>query len=280
MTICHHFLIIFKKSYLLFKKMLYNKIMKQKTKKIVNICDRQFDMDKYQKLLSRYFAHRGVHSAFPENSIPAFQTALDMKWGIELDVHLSKDGEVVVFHDDNLYRMTGVKDYVRFKTLEELKLLKLNNTEYTIPTLKEVLDLVAGKTPILLEIKTENNTKKICQKTIDVLKGYRGDVFIQSFNPFALRYFYKHEPKYLRGQLSSFFAKDSLNFVKKVIIKKMKLNKFAHIDFVSYNIDDLPNRYVNNTHVPVLTWTIRTKEQFQKAKIASNNLIVDNVEVI
>lgn len=263
--------------------MIYNKIMKkEKSKKqgAVNICDRQYDQEKYKKLLSRYFAHRGVHLAFPENSIPAFQSAIDMNLGIELDVHLSKDGEVVVFHDDNLFRMTGEKDYVRFKTLEELKQLKLNKTEYTIPTLKEVLDLVAEKTPILLEIKTENNTKKVCQKTIDVLKEYKGDVFVQSFNPFALRYFYKHEPKYLRGQLSSYFKSSSLNFAKKVIIKKLRLKNFAHIDFVSYNIDDLPNKYVNNTTVPVLTWTIRTKEQFKKAKVVSNNLIIDNVDVI
>lgn len=248
--------------------------------KTVNICDRQFDMAKYGRLLAKYFAHRGVHTAFPENSIPAFQTAIDMKMGIELDVHLSKDGQLVVFHDDNLLRMTGERDYVRFKTLEELKKLRLNNTDYTIPTLQEVLKLVNGKIPILLEVKTEANTKKICNKTIEELKSYNGDVFIQAFNPFVLRYFYKHAPNYLRGQLSSFFVGQNLSLLKRTVIKKLRLNKFAHIDFISYNIDDLPNKYVNNTNVPILTYTISTKEQFVKAKIASNNLIIDNPDVL
>ncbi len=256
-----------------------SKAKKLDKNKTVNICDRQFDMTKYGRLLSRYFAHRGVHTAFPENSIPAFQTAIDMRLGIELDVHLTKDGQLVVFHDDNLYRMTGEKDYVRFKTVEELKKLRLNNTDYTIPTLQEVLKLVAGKTPILLEIKTEANLKKICKKTIEELKNYLGDVFIQAFNPFVLRYFYKHAPNYLRGQLSSFFVGQNLSFLKRTVIKKLRLNKFAHIDFISYNIEDLPNKYVNKTDVPILTYTISTKEQFVKAKIASNNLIIDNPDV-
>lgn len=261
------------------KKKIKNKKLSAQNK-VVNICDRQFDMAKYGKLLSRYFAHRGVHTAFPENSIPAFQTAIDMQLGIELDVHLTKDGHLVVFHDDNLVRMTGERDYVRFKTLEQLKQLRLNNTDYTIPTLQEVLKLVNGKTPILLEIKTEANLKKICAKTIEELKSYNGDVFIQAFNPFVLRHFYKHAPNYLRGQLSSFFVGQNLGFFKRAIIKKLRLNKFAHIDFISYNIDDLPNKYVNKTDLPILTYTIANKEQFVKAKIVSNNLIVDNPDAI
>lgn len=257
-----------------------NKKIKSSKKQIVSVCEREFDKNKYGGLLKRYFAHRGIHDVYPENSLPAFKEAIDKNFGIELDVHLTSDNKIVVFHDDNLLRMTGQKEYIRYLTLDEVKKYRLNNTEFTIPSLKETLDLVAGKTPILLEIKTEFNTKKICKYLIRELKSYSGEVFIQSFNPFALRYFYKHAPSYLRGQLSSFFAGKKLGFIKRVIIKKLRLNKYAHVDFVSYNIHDLPNRYVNKTDIPVLTFTIRTKEDYIKAKTVSNNLIMDDTSLI
>lgn len=262
--------------------------MKKKVKKIkakvvkeeVAICDRQFDCVKYGALLKRYFAHRGVHGEYPENSLPAFNEAIERKYAIELDVHLSKDNHLVVFHDDNLNRMTGINDFVKYKTLDEIKQLNLLDTSYKIPTLQEVLNLVAGKTPILLEIKTENNTKRICKAVIEELKDYNGDIFIQSFNPFVLRYFYKHASTYLRGQLSSFFTNDTLGWIKKTLIKSLRLNKFAHVDFVAYNIKNLPNKYVNKTKVPVLTWSIKTHEEYLKAKKVSNNLIIDDFDCL
>lgn len=262
--------------------------MKKKVKKIKNkivkeevaICDRQFDSVKYGALLKRYFAHRGVHGEYPENSLPAFQEATNNNMAIELDVHLTKDNSLVVFHDDNLKRMTGQDEYLRFKTVKELKELNLQDSQYKIPTLKEVLGLVAGKTPILVEVKTENNTNKICKVLIEELKDYKGDIFIQSFNPFVLRYFYKHAPNYLRGQLSSFFKNDKLGWLKKVLIRSLRLNKFAHIDFVAYNIQNMPNKYVNKLNVPILSWSIRTHQEFLKAKKVSNNLIVDNIDAL
>ena len=258
-----------------------HKTKDQKEKKqTVRICDRSFDMEKYGALLKRRFAHRGVHTDFPENSIPAFNEAIKNNLAIELDVHLSKDNKVVVFHDDFLFRMTGVKDYVRFKTLEELKELRLNDTEHTIPTLEETLKFVNGRVGILLEIKTAANTKKICKAVIEELKDYKGNIFIQSFNPFVLRYFYKHAPTYLRGQLSSFFVGQKLGFFKKVVIKKLMLKKFSHTDFVAYNIDNMPNKYIEKANLPILAYTIKTKEQFEKAKLVSNNQILDNIEVL
>lgn len=254
-------------------KKVKSKIVKEK----VEICDRQFDNAKYGTLLKRYFAHRGVHNVYPENSLPAFKEAINNNMAIELDVHLTKDNEIVVFHDDSLLRMTGVNDFVRFNTLSQLKELNLDGTEFKIPTLKEVLSLVAGKTPILIELKVEANTKRLCSKVIEELKDYKGDIFIQSFNPFALRYFYKHAPQYLRGQLSSFFKQDNLSKIKKILISGLRFNKFAHVDFVAYNIKNLPNKYVNKTSVPVLSWSIKTREEYLKAKKASNNLIIDDI---
>lgn len=248
-------------------------------KKFVPVIQRVFD-DKYRDLLRHPFAHRGVHSEFPENSLPAFAKAVELNMGIELDIHLTTDNKVVVFHDDNLKRMTGVNEYVKLNSYEQLQKYKLQNTEYTIPLLSEVLSLVNGKVPILIELKTNNNMKRLVAELKKLLENYKGEIFLQSFNPFALSKCYKQMPQYLRGQLSSFFAKDRINILKKLPIKKLLFKRFSHIDFVSYNIENLPNKYVNHTNLPVLAWTVRTKEDYNKAKSTANNMIVDNVEAL
>lgn len=249
-------------------------------KEIIPIIQRTYDKDKYKDLLRKPFAHRGAHNEFPENSLPAFEKAISMGLGIELDIHLSKDNQIVVFHDDNLERMTGVDAYIKHLNYEEIKQYHLLETNCYIPLLKEVLNLVKGKVPILIEIKTNNNMKKLLPLLKEMLKNYKGVIFIQSFNPLVLRKCYKLMPEYLRGQLSSFFANDKLRYYKKISIKKLIFKKFSHVDFVSYNLDNLPNKYVNKMDVPILAWTIKTKEDYEKAKQNANNMIVDNVDVL
>lgn len=249
-------------------------------KNFIPIIQRSYDDNKYHELLNKPFTHRGVHISSPENSLPAFEKAVELRLGIELDVHLTKDEQIVVFHDDNIKRMTGVDAYIKFLTYEEIKQYRLNETDCVIPLLKQVLDMVNGKVPILIELKTNNNMKKLIPILNDILKDYKGKIFIQSFNPFALRRCYKIMPQYLRGQLSSFFINDHLKFYKKIPIKKLFFKHFSHIDFVSYNIENLPNKYVNKIDVPILAWTIKTKEDYEKAKQNANNMIVDNIDVL
>jgi len=249
-------------------------------KQVIPIIQRTYDKDKYRDLLRRPFAHRGVHSEYPENSMPAFEKAIELNLAIELDIHLTTDNKIVVFHDDNLRRMTGVNEYIKFLSYDKLRQYKLDNTDYGIPLLSEVLDLVKGRVPILIEIKTNNNMKKLVPKLKEVLDEYKGKVFIQSFNPFVLRRCYKLMPDILRGQLSSFFARDHLKFYKKIPIKKLFFKNFSHIDFVSYNLENLPNKYVNKMDIPILAWTVKTKEDYNKAKQNANNIIVDNVDVL
>lgn len=251
-----------------------------KKKQIVPIIQRDYDKDKYRNLLRKPFAHRGVHNEYPENSIPAFEKAIEMRLGIELDIHLTKDNQIVVFHDDNLIRMTGKNEYIKYLAYSEIENLTLNNTEYKIPLLTQVLNLVDGKVPILLEIKTNNNMSKLLPLLKQILDNYKGDVFIQSFSPFVLRKCYKLMPNILRGQLSSFFLKERLKLYKKLPIKKLILNKFSHVDFVSYNLDNLPNKYVDKTSVPILAWTVKTEEDYKKAKQNANNMIVDNIDLL
>jgi len=249
-------------------------------KKNIPAVQRTFDKDKYKDLLRRPFAHRGVHNEYPENSIPAFEKAIDTNLAIELDIHLSKDNQIVVFHDDNLLRMTGENEFIKFLTYDEIAQYNLNDTQFKIPLLKDVLNLINGKVPVLIEIKTNNNMKKLVPLLKQLLDTYNGKVFIQSFNPFVLRRCYKEMPNILRGQLSSFFADDNLKFYKKIPIKKLFFKRFSHIDFVSYNINNLPNKYINKIDVPVLAWTIKTEEDYIKSKKNANNMIVDNIDLL
>ena len=249
-------------------------------KKVIPIVERTYDENKYRDLLARPFAHRGVHDEYPENSLPAFEKAVGLNLGIELDVHLSKDGHLVVFHDDNLLRMTGADKHIRRLTYDEIKTYNLNKTNHTIPLLKDVFDIVKGKVPILIEIKSNNKMKKLVPALKQLIANYEGVIFIQSFNPFALRKCYKQIPAILRGQLSSFFEGGKLTFFKKIAIKKLFFKNYSHIDFVSYNLNYLPNKYVDKVDVPVLAWTVRTEKDYSNAKQNANNIITDNVEVL
>lgn len=134
----------------------------------------------YQNLI---IAHRGCwDKTHPENSLPAFQQCVENSVPIELDVQLSLDEEIVVFHDKNTLSMTGVSLEVEKTTFQELRKLKLSSSPAKIPTLKEVLDLVKGKVLLLIEIKRGRNFALLSRKVYDLLKNYSGEVMIQSFD--------------------------------------------------------------------------------------------------
>ena len=155
----------------------------------------------------RFIAHRGLHSkdqSVPENSLRAFEAAAERGYAIELDVQLTKDGEVVVMHDDDLQRACGDPAFVSEKTLEELRGLRLFGTEEGIPLFKEVLAKVDGRVPLLVELKSQGARNSIlCKKTNDLLFAYRGPYCIESFDPRILRWFRKHAPWVFRGQLAT-----------------------------------------------------------------------------
>lgn len=141
------------------------------------------------------YAHRGLFDNLwdiPENSLAAFKAALDKNYAIELDVHLTADNELVVHHDDSLYRMCHVERDIRNMTLKEIRQYTLLNTEEKIPTLQEVLDLVDGRVPLLIELKTESHSCDcLCRILSKTLKSYTGKYIIESFNPLALRWYKK-----------------------------------------------------------------------------------------
>ena len=227
-------------------------------------------------LTDRYIAHRGLwNENFPENSLSAFKNAIENNYAIELDVQLLKDGTVIVFHDNNFNRVLEIDKYVSNSTIEEIKKYTFKNSFETIPTLKEVLELVNGQVPLLIEVKNSLKVGELEKATWEILKDYKGEFAIQSFNPYSLGWFKEHAPNVLRGQLSSFFKGEKLSFIKKIFLKKLRLNKVSKPHFISYNAENIPNRYIKKCGLPIIAWTIRTQDEYMKVVKYVDNIIFE-----
>ncbi len=231
---------------------------------------RRRDMLRYRHTM---FAHRGYHCAekgVPENSMAAFRAALSRGYGIEIDLHLTRDGKLVVFHDDTLERICGRPDTVESLTFEELRSCRLCGTAETIPAFHEVLSLVKGRVPLLIELKIPDSSIHICRETLKELSYYQGPCLIQSFNTMGIRWFRLHAPHILRGQLSSNLTRDPLKeaWLLRFMVKHLLSNFLGRPDFISYNLNDLPlvNLWIlkHIFHVPVAVWTLNTPDMLKK----------------
>ena len=233
-------------------------------------------------LTAQPIAHRGLHNdKVPENSLAAFRAAIKKGYAIELDVHATADGGVVVFHDDDLRRMTNKRTKVKKTETAKLTATTLRDTKEKIPTFEEVLKLVDGKVPLLVELKSDGAfDDNFLFVTANLLKNYEGKFAIQSFDPRIVAYFCKHYPKMLRGQLVSDFKRDkSLGWLKRLIISHMWYNKISQPDFVSYDIRALPCRRATKIRqqVPVLGWTIRSEAEFERVKKLCDGFICEDI---
>lgn len=191
------------------------------------------------------FAHRGLHKkdkTVPENSLAAFERASAYGYGMELDVQLSKDGQVVVFHDDTLNRVCGVDSRVDEKTYDELRQMSLCGSTQTIPLFSEVLKTVRGRGPLIVELKNGKRNEELCEKTYALLSKYSGEYCIESFNPFIVRWFKKNAPEVIRGQLAN-PPKDyngEVGPLTAVILGSCLLNFLARPQFIAYKITPKP----------------------------------------
>lgn len=226
------------------------------------------------------YAHRGLHSeTVPENSLKAFQNAVENGYGIELDVQLSKNGEVMVFHDYTLDRMTERKGKLCDLTASELKTVSLKNTDQTIPTLSEVLTLVDGKIPILIELKGESLDTRLCENVADRLKDYNGKYCIESFNPLLIKKMKKFLPNIFYGQLYTNVCRDhGVNLIN-LLLTCMALNVISRPDFIAYNKLDRSSLPVKITtclfKAPRFVWTVKTPEEHEKAHSSNENAIFE-----
>jgi len=232
-----------------------------------------------KNIINKTIAHRGIHNNLniPENSIKAFQKALDKNLPIELDIHILKDNTLIVFHDDNLKRMTGINENIKDYTYNELNKLKLLNTNYKIPTLKEVLELVNGKVPIIIELKNDKRTNKMCNELVNELKNYKGEFIIQSFYPSIINWFKKNKPEYIRGLLISNNYKNKLT---KFLIKTKLLLKYTSPNFLSVSKNILNNKKIQRERhkgTPVFVWTIKNKDEINNLKNKADAFISNNL---
>jgi glycerophosphoryl diester phosphodiesterase len=188
----------------------------------------------------RNYAHRGLHNkskTIPENSMPAFRKAVEHGYGIELDIQFTKDKQIVVFHDDTLNRVCGIDNRVDFYTYKELKQFKLCKTNEHIPLFTDVLKLVDGKVPLIVELKNGPKNRLLCEKAYEILKTYQGDFCVESFQPLIVAWFKKNAPEILRGQLSAGpdEFKNQLTKFQAYAISRVLTNVIARPHFIAYH---------------------------------------------
>lgn len=213
------------------------------------------------------FAHRGLHGVgVPENSMAAFERAIERGMGIELDVQRSGDGQAMVFHDWELDRLTGESGPVARRSAEQLSALRLAGTDQAIPTLRQVLDLVDGRVPVLIEIKSrrEARANSLCLPVRRTLEGYRGPHAAMSFDPRISRWFAEHSPLTTRGLVVT--EEDDKALPGR--LRRHLALWTARPDFLAYDVRDLPSRFAAAQRargLPVTTWTVRSAEHRERA---------------
>lgn len=220
------------------------------------------------------YAHRGLHgNGVPENSMEAFRLALEGGYGIELDVHLMKDGRLAVIHDASLKRTAGAEVFIEDLTAEDLENYTLEDTQEHIPLLTDVLALFHGKAPLIVELKAErNNHAALSTAVCDLLKDYPGVYCLESFDPRVVHWLRKNRRCRCRGQLAENFMankKSKLPLPLKFALSYQLENFLVVPDFVSYKFADRKNLSVwlarNIWGAQGVTWTITSQEDHDTA---------------
>lgn len=233
------------------------------------------------------YAHRGLHNApdIPENSMTAFSKAIDKGYGIELDVHILKDGSLAVFHDASLKRMVGNDILVETLTSKDLRKYTLLDTSENIPMFSEVLELVSGRVPLLIELKPPKKVNALCEAVVKQLKGYNGKYAIQSFDPRCVRWFKKHSPETVRGQISENFLRDKkikAPWILKLFTGALSFNFLTGANFVSYKFEDrnclAPKIARSVWGIDNFVWTIRNPENAKTAIDENRTVIFEKFE--
>lgn len=224
-------------------------------------------------------AHRGLHdSESPENSMSAYRAGMAKGYPIEIDVHLTTDGKVVIFHDHDTERVCGVKGEIEKMSYAETQELRLCGTDEKIPLLSELLEIAT--TPILCELKNlTRNIGPLESETYRIFKEYGVDFAIQSFNPYSIIWYAENAPEVLRGQLSSFYDEQKRCF-QRYMLKAMLLNKKSKPDFISYDQANMPNKYVTkyckkHAETARLVWTIRTQDRIEELRNVVDSFIFE-----
>ena len=220
------------------------------------------------------YAHRGLHrEGVPENSMAAFRAALEKGYGIELDIHLMKDGNLAVIHDASLLRTAGVDVMIEDLTAEDLENYRLEGTDEKIPLFRDVMALYEGKAPMIVELKPMNNNHAaLSEAACEILKDYKGVYCIESFDPRCIQWLRKNRPQIIRGQLSeNFVAHDKkLHPAIRFLLTHNMMNLATCPDFLAYKFADRKASFTtalcrNVWDIQGVSWTIRCQEDYDTA---------------
>lgn len=225
------------------------------------------------------YAHRGYHDAtHPENSLSAFARAHEYNLAVELDVQLTRDGKVVVFHDEKLSRMCGEDKAISDMDYEELKEISFTGFDEHVPLFSDVLNTLDGES-IICEIKTHKDPKDctICPLIAEYIDNYSGHIVIESFSPYILKWFKENRPDIIRGQLSQNFTKHGgLGGINAVLLGNFITNFLAKPDFLAYNYEDITLGFSLATLFgpTLVAWTVRSKAELEKAAMRGYGVFI------
>ena len=230
------------------------------------------------------YAHRGLwNGERPENSLPAFRRAAEKGYGIELDVQLTADDRLYVFHDDNLARMTGIDGDIRRLNEPLLEPLRLADSDEPIPTLAQVLRAVDGRVPLIVELKTCSRIKRLCELSYEQLAAYKGPWCMESFDPRAVLWFRLHAPQVIRGQLADGLPGKGRRSALMYALSLLLLNFLGRPDFISYNCDadrNLSMALMRKEKPWLVAWTVRSQEQMDTLRGRYDLQIFERFEAV
>lgn len=238
------------------------------------IMPRMLGRPEKEQFLKVYYAHRGLHdnaTDAPENSMKAFEKAVEAGYGIEMDIQLTKDKVPVVFHDFTLERVCGAPGKVSDYTYEELQQFSLYGSEEKIPGFEDVLSLVDGKVPLIVEFKIEFKDNALCPIADKLLQNYKGLYCMESFNPLGVFWYRKNRREIMRGQLSDAFLREGeYKGVLYWVLQNLLLNFVTKPDFIAYNHKHqnvLSRKICHGLYrSTAAAWTIKNQEELDRAK--------------
>lgn len=227
---------------------------------------------------NRLIAHRGLHKnkIIPENSMLAFKAAIEKNYAIEFDINITKDNQIVVFHDDDLNRLCNKKENIEDVSYDFLKDLNLYESNEKIPLLKELLDEVAGKIPLIIEIKKHKNIGLLENILLEMLKEYKGEYFICSFEKDILLWLKKNKPKEIRGLIFESLPIKFKKYEKIAFLYKYFKSKADFISLEDKLIDSSIYDFCKKKELDILVWTIKDKKSFQNIDKKVSAVIFEN----
>ncbi len=236
--------------------------------------------------IARPFAHRGLHdraAGIVENSRAAIMAAVEAGYGVEIDIQISADGEAMVFHDYEMERLTGEQGFARTRSARDLSLIKLKDSDEGIPTLSEVLSLVGGRAPLLIEIKDQHLALGpvdgvVEKRVVQLLAGYAGQTALMSFNPHSVAHCRDMAPQIPRGRVTCDFGVE--DWAQVPAARRVELAALSDLEtlgasFISHQHDVLGDdavTAVKATGLPVTCWTIRSPEEEAVARLVADNI--------